>query len=1354
MENKKLKILAIDDNEDNLITIKAMVYDAFPEAKIFTALNGENGIELAVNENPDVILLDVVMPGMDGFEVCGKLKSNELLCDIPVVFVTALKGDKDSRIRALEVGGEAFLAKPIDESELTAQIRAMVKIKKANTEKRNEEKRLSTLVEERTNELILTQKATLNLLEDLGKENEIRRKMEEALRESEEKYRLLAENSTDVIWTMDLFGKYHYISQSIIILRGFTAEEGIKQTFDETLTPDSAQIAHNILAEYTPRIIAGEKLEPVPLILEQTCKDGSTVWTEIVISAIYDDEHQFKYFLGVTRDISKRKKIEEDLIESENQKAAILKAIPDLLFIFNKDGDYLDVFTEDNSKLFVPKEQLIGLNITKLFPSNIAEEAKNAFKMSLLNKELVQFSYELNINGVNEFFESRIVPTHYDKVLAIVRNVTDRKLAELASLKEKQKAETYLNVAQVMLVAYDNNARITMLNQKACQVLEYTLDDLEGKDWFKTCVPKEEYDRVFYDYQRIITGKSLPSDYYENSIITKTGKKLLIAWHNTLITDNNGKIQGMLSSGEDITNRKRTEETVLMLAHAIRSIGECVSITDMNDNILFVNNAFLKTYKYEEHDLIGSSISIIRSPNNLVGDIKSILSSTLKGGWNGELLNLKKDGTEFPVYVSSSIIYNEKDEPIALIGVATDITERKNTEAALINQASLQRILMNISSTYINIPLSEIDTTINKSLEELCLFVDADRSYILEYDWENQSCSNTYEWCAQGITSQFDELQNVPLSVIPQFVEAHKKGLALNIPDVLVFPEENGVRTIIKDQGIKSLIAIPMMKDNQCIGFVGFDSVKHHHTYSEKEETLLFVFSQMLVNFKNRVELENSLIQEKKKEELANTAKSEFIANMSHEIRTPMNAILGFSEALFHKLESRQHQEMIKSVLSSGNLLLSLLNDILDLSKIEAGKLDILPLPINLSNLLHEIIVLFKDKAISKGLELNIFIESGFPEILIIDEIRIKQIIFNLVGNAIKFSNQGHVNIFAYFSITNENEGELRLEVEDTGIGIPESQQDLIFEAFRQQHGQSNRKYGGVGLGLAISKRLVEKMNGKISVSSNIEKGSVFKIIIPDIKITKTEKLPKNDNEDNIKNITFNEASILIVDDVVSNIETIESLLITSGLKILSAEDGETALEKLEHISPDLILLDIRMPGIDGFEVAKRIKENPQKNNIPIVAFTASIFDTQKIENSVYFNGFLIKPVSRAQIYSQLTRFLKYTIKNKTENEKILYTSNLDNLSETLMKSIPEILQVINQKYLPDWEYVKDNLLLYKIETFADGLQQLAVKYQFQFLLDYANKIKDDLDAVDFESLKITLNNFPQIITRITKLIN
>ncbi|MBN2882393.1 MAG: response regulator, partial [Clostridia bacterium] len=208
MENRVAKILIVDDIQDNLISLKALINDAFPETIVFTALTGKQGLELAREEDPDVILLDIIMPGMDGFAVCRVLKADKKLCDIPVVFVTALVGDKESRIKALEAGAEAFLSKPIDESELTAQIRAMLKIREANIQNRDEKESLAILVEEKTKELV----------------------------RSEAKYRQIAENISDVVWTANMDFKTTYISPSVERMLGESPEAHMRKSVEERFT--------------------------------------------------------------------------------------------------------------------------------------------------------------------------------------------------------------------------------------------------------------------------------------------------------------------------------------------------------------------------------------------------------------------------------------------------------------------------------------------------------------------------------------------------------------------------------------------------------------------------------------------------------------------------------------------------------------------------------------------------------------------------------------------------------------------------------------------------------------------------------------------------------------------------------------------------------------------------------------------------------------------------------------------------------------------------------------------------------------------------------------------------------------
>ena len=495
--------------------------------------------------------------------------------------------------------------------------------------------------------------------------------------------------------------------------------------------------------------------------------------------------------------------------------------------------------------------------------------------------------------------------------------------------------------------------------------------------------------------------------------------------------------------------------------------------------------------------------------------------------------------------------------------------------------------------------------------------------------------------------------------------------------------------------------------------------------------------------------MEQSIIDERDRANNANKAKSEFLANMSHEIRTPMNAILGFSEALYHKLDSVQHRKMVKSVLNSGNLLLSLLNDILDLSKIESGKLEIVHQPIDLKHILQEIKLLFNAKAQNKGIEMSINASDDFPQLLMLDEIRIKQVIFNLVGNAIKFTGKGFIKLNVSFKFHSSESGELQIEVEDTGIGIPESQFDLIFEAFRQQSGQSNRLYGGIGLGLAISRRLVEKMNGRITVKSKEGVGSVFRIVLPQVNVSNSE-YKKKDDFNEIQDITFEKASILIIDDVASNIELVETLMSSTGLEIVSAETGEIALDILNRNIPDLILMDIRMPGLDGYEIARAIKRNPAISHIPIIAFTASILNSENIDNSENFDAVLMKPVNRSDLFTKLSEFLKHKVTlsdNLPEQREVL---DFNSLPDNVKSNLTLIMEILETKMVPKFNSIKDQLVLFRIEEFAQELKTIATQYNFNYLNVYADKILRDLEIVDLDSLKETLSIFPRIMAEIS----
>lgn len=390
--------------------------------------------------------------------------------------------------------------------------------------------------------------------------------------------------------------------------------------------------------------------------------------------------------------------------------------------------------------------------------------------------------------------------------------------------------------------------------------------------------------------------------------------------------------------------------------------------------------------------------------------------------------------------------------------------------------------------------------------------------------------------------------------------------------------------------------------------------------------------------------LEEALRHSRDAAEAANQAKSRFLANMSHEIRTPMNAVLGYTEILRMREREPKKLRYIESIRSSGNVLLDLINDVLDLSKIESGKVELQYTAVSIADLFREMEVVFEQKAHEQGDEIEAAVAPGFPPALLLDEVRLRQILINLVGNAVKFTQDGVIRLEAMHHAGGPPGGgvHLTLRISDSGIGIPENQQGIIFEPFDQVKGQKVLQYGGTGLGLTICRRYVELMQGTIRVESAAGEGSTFIIDFPEVALASEVDRPEGP-EESIANIRFDPATLLIADDLDFNREILQVFLEDYGFTILEAVNGEEVLELSRKHHPDLILLDLKMPKMDGREAARRLKADDALKNIPVIAVTASGLRMDQEAMASQCDGFLYKPVDKAVLVRELMQFCPYT---------------------------------------------------------------------------------------------------------------
>jgi|GEM_PF-586925 len=1327
---------------------------------------------------------------------------------------------------------------------------------------------------------------------------------EAALRASEEELNYAQEIANMGSWELNLKNGAVHWSKNYYNLVDADANEP-PYSLDEIrklIQPEDV----GIFEDATKRMMVNKDVETIYFRLNT--KKGRQKWIQANMVPHFEND-EFVGLSGVSIDITDKKEAELQIQQQNIKLNAILDAIPDMIFISDRKGNYLEYYKSKANIFLDDYEHLVGKNVADTFEPSTSRLHLEKIDECLSTGHIVTYEYPKTEHGITRHYECRTVKMDEDRVLRFVRDISLKKEQE----REIRKLSLAIEQSPVSIVITDLDATIRYVSPAFVDATGYSAEEAIGQ---KPSIlksgktPDREYAAM---WSTITQGKP-----WQGEWINKR-KNGTFFWESVLITpitDENGTMTSYLAIKQDITQRKEAEAEILELNASleqkvkdrtaelaaankslINEIDEreaiqrelerksnelenffnvaldLLCIADLEGNFVKVSKAWSDILGYSIEELNRSKFLDFVHPD----DIQPTLDAMAELSDEHTILDFvnryrASDGSYHFIEWHSVPVGNY------IYAAARDITKRKLNE-------DFEQELLHISTKLTGIPFAEIEPSINMALERIGKFLDADRTYIFEFNNDRVTMDNTYEWCNEGIECFKPVLHDIPIKVYPEWMKKLQANEEVMIPSVKELPESwSEEKAALEPQGIQSLIAIPLTVEQSLIGFVGLDLVRQAKSFSKDEinalriwgsmlsslindlrteslieqtrqnyetffntiDDFLFVFDEQMnivdtnstvnqrlgythedLNGQNALmvrplevhdqaiasiklllsgdqayctlplltktgeeipvetrvkrgmwngqpvifgvskdisqiklseqkfatafesnaagmaithfysgmylDVNNSFIEifgysreevlgntgsdlnifvepgirnsitdqleqgipvrkleidlrskngdikttlvscdtifigkekcmlavivdisERKKAEQelqkarveadkANQAKSDFLSRMSHELRTPMNSILGFAQLLEIGDLNPKQLKGVHHIMHSGKHLLELINEVLDISRIESGRLSLSVEPVHVTQLVKEVMDIVQPMAAGRNIKLSIgqCDENMFAKA---DRQRLKQILINLVNNAIKYNREnGSVSVSCQCSPDRNDEKQLRISISDTGVGLTTEQIPKLFIPF-ERVGAEKTSTEGTGLGLAVVKKLVEIMNGEIGVDSVPGEGSTFWIEMPQTERQQIKIAQGHSIQTNAADNTMLTGTILYVEDNLSNIELVEQILSEQRPKISlkHVQSGNEALSAASGVKPDLILLDLNLPDKHGSEVLEILKSNAEVKHIPVVIISADAMPAQlKSLLKAGARNYLTKPIEVDGFLNVVDQFMK-----------------------------------------------------------------------------------------------------------------